>query len=732
MRPTLKTAVWLAMLVIIALLASCGGDDGGNVVAGDQDPSDDDDDDTVILDDDDATDDDATDDDSGDDDDDDSVIAEPSRSLIAGVPGGNGIDAVVHEGNVVLAATKGRELAVYVHTGAGEWQETFVTDDAARPALAIGADDRVHLVYQQVTDRTVHYATNVDDVWQFTLLEGTEGSGDSSDIVLTSGGVIHTVYYSPARAGIYHVLYDGHAWQASTVAASTAFGGDVSLAVDFGDHLHLSFYDSTDGTLKYGFFDGVQWTQTMVDDSGVVGADNELAIDDAGNVFISYRAYVDDSLKVARRIDGVWSNETVDARAGAGFDTTIAATGPNDILVVHTYSPSEFECRPLASTWDGSAWTTAPFADSAEFAGNNALVATDDGYGVAFFAEPLFGTGEFNFAENNGAGWSVEAIERFGGRDPSVAAGPSSTVDVTYYDAADGDLILAARGLDNWALAAVAADGDTGHRSDLAIDGDVLHVCFHREPGGGLYYGATVGDSWNVTKIAELGRDCGIAVDADGVVWVSSVDDTEPALNLANNAGGTWQSEFVANASMFGGDTDIALSPDGSIHLSYFYGDGTFDVFHVDNITGGWFFHPVAQVTDAGTETSLVVDSGGHPHLFYTAGYDWQPSSLIHSTRDNAMTWSHEEIDADAGMWNSAVIDVDDKLHVAYFHHTEGDLVYGTNADGDWRLTPIDTGGEVGVYSALAYSEERNGLFLAYTAEYALYYAQFPVGYSEW
>ena len=574
------------------------------------------------------------------------------------------------------------------------------------------------------------FAGDAGGQWETEVADAGAGTGLSFDMVVDSSLQPHIVYRH--EEALKYTTYDGTDWSREDIAVFGVFGMAVSLAVDADDTLHLAFYDGDSNTLKYAKREGETWsTPTIVDDSGAVGDYASIAVNDAGDVFISYQDVGNTSLKFASNEGGGWEYFNIDAESGTGYFTSIAVAPSGLIGIAYAECSGSDTCRPKMAVRDGGGWEVEAIGADIYDARHFSALAGDGALGTAYYAEIEAGYGELRFTTGDLGAWDEEVVTSDVGWDTAVAATASDVVAISYLDPARGRLKVATPAGDTWSVAIVDAQGGAGHRSDIAVDaGGALHMCYHREPSEALYYATNAGGGWTTELVASVGRDCAIALGPEGGVHILSVDESAASLNLADNADGAWQNNSVAVASTFGGDTDLLADEEGNLYLSFYYGEVTYDIIYADNTTGTFNFETIDQTTGWGSKTSLGLDSAGNIHLVYVAGNNFDPGVLKYARRSVGGQWSLEDIDTDAGLWATLVVDDFNNAHVAYYGWTDGDLNYATNADDEWQITAIDVAGDVGDFASMAYSDEHNSIHIAYYASSALYFVRFPVGFD--
>jgi len=232
-------------------------------------------------------------------------------------------------------------------TQAANWQKVVLDQAGAVgrwASLAIGADGRRHVSYQEESDNDLKYAT-----------------------CLTGCG----------QAG---------SWQKATIDKAGNVGYYTSIAVGPDERRHIAYYDATNTALKYATClanctSAANWQKLTVDGAGTVGLDTYLAVDGNAVLHLSYSAYSSTGqadLRYARcAVDCTnsanWQKVTVDATNDRGRYTSLAV-GTNGRVHVSYYDATAQDLRYAtcaASCLSPSSWTLSLLDGLAVLSPNN-------------------------------------------------------------------------------------------------------------------------------------------------------------------------------------------------------------------------------------------------------------------------------------------------------------------------------------------------------------------------
>jgi len=158
-----------------------------------------------------------------------------------------------------------------------------------------------------------------------------------------------------------------------------------------------------------------------------------------------------------------------------------------------------------------------------------------------------------------------------------------------------------------------------------------------------------------------------------------------------NGVGGKWHIETVDSKGFVGEYTSIVLDSGGYPHVSY--SDRTsWDLKYAYMDASGWHIETVDSEGSVGSNTSIAVDSGGHPHVSYMK-YGYKNSDLKYAYMD-ASGWHIETVDSEGwvGECTSIALDSGGYAHVSYFDWTNDALKYAYMDASGWHIETVDIG----------------------------------------
>jgi hypothetical protein len=294
-----------------------------------------------------------------------------------------------------------------------------------------------------------------------------------------------------------------------------------------------------------------------------------------------------------------------------------------------------------------------------------------------------------------------------------------------------------------WQEATVAADGNVGWHSSLAVDGTGRrHVVYFDATDFDLEYATCAGactDGANWTGVTvedadDIGRFASLAIDdADGL-HVTYYDGFGGDLKYATCAAtctepANWASVLVDETGIVGFYGSLIVGMGGRLHAAYH--DISNDEVKYATCGGecttaaNWTAAAVNPVVAASFTVSIAEDATGRLHITHarttSSGLDYVTCSAACTTGAN---WTPVTVDGTGGLHASLAVASDGAVHVAYKNDFDDNLVYVTCAgqcttSNDWNGVIVDEEGNVGSYTSLerdaagrlhlSYYDETNG-----------------------
>jgi hypothetical protein len=161
----------------------------------------------------------------------------------------------------------------------------------------------------------------------------------------------------------------------------------------------------------------------------------------------------------------------------------------------------------------------------------------------------------------------------------AVAADPTGSLHIAYYDSATHSLRHASNESGAWTTESIDGGGDVGLHVSLAVDpAGRLHASYYDATNGDLKYATNATGTWIARTLdapGDVGTGTAIAVDASGKVHISYTDGTQHTLKYATDGSGQWIvvpvdfGSYVGGVYSTSGYTSIAIDSLGGVHIVY-------------------------------------------------------------------------------------------------------------------------------------------------------------------
>ncbi len=290
--------------------------------------------------------------------------------------------------------------------------------------------------------------------------------------------------------------------------------------------------------------------------------------------------------------------------------------------------------------------------------------------------------------------------------DTTAPADPTTTATAAPTTAAPPPQVeVSATSAAGWTLTPIAP----GVKPVLSLDGSgapAMAFLFERV-GEGFVAFAAQADGWSVDTVKEgyFYGPIDLSFGPDGTPYIAyhdhQADDFDPALGdlaVATRDQDRWSTSPARHDGHDGWDSTIVVDGVGTLHaagvdpsqfgreegVEYYVNDG-----------GGW------QVTAIGSgpiayqyNVSLALDASGSPAISY---YNDRDQDLMFAVFDGA-SWAIEavETEGDVGKYSSLAFDGEGRAHISYFfdeREGSGTIRYAVRADGSWAIenvAPLD------------------------------------------
>jgi hypothetical protein len=248
--------------------------------------------------------------------------------------------------------------------------------------IAVGPDDRIWIVYRDVTNKTLRYAMRdtvynpgdyaepVKTVWKTDLLDVGAGAspdtGEWTSLAIGADGNPVVVYRDVGKRQLRVAHWGGTSFSATTVDVGqdyipedtagspvTANVGEFARLVFGPDGKeYIAYYDRAWGRLRLAVGDASGYALGDVDDEADVGQWPSMLFTSDGTLHLAYHDVTNQDLKHAWGHPGAFETEIVDSGDYRGADSEIFRFGDMlSILYFDGYDNDLLLARRTGETW---------------------------------------------------------------------------------------------------------------------------------------------------------------------------------------------------------------------------------------------------------------------------------------------------------------------------------------------------------------------------------------------
>lgn len=337
------------------------------------------------------------------------------------------------------------------------WTTDVVEPSGRYPAVAIGADDALHISYDE-QDGVYHSLQYRKKPYQSswgaaeTIDESQSAYIYRSGIAIGPDEQVHMSYQKEGLLGTYfRYAYKETAWLTKEAPVLTGiiishYGSSNSLALDSSNNPYMAIYKKVESDKAHIEFvertGGFIFEDTEVDQVGDENRGQSADIVVAGStLYIAYRDVTNDRLKLAYKgISGSsWSTVNLGAVSGIGSYCAIAKDNGNNIYVLF-YDSSEERLKVIKQP---SATVVAATIDSnIKSADHNDIYV--DSHNIIHVSYYDSGAGELKYASQEASkltqAWHVIGVASVEVGNTSIVADSFSKPHLFYYDRTENDV----------------------------------------------------------------------------------------------------------------------------------------------------------------------------------------------------------------------------------------------------------------------------------------------------
>lgn len=304
-------------------------------------------------------------------------------------------------------------------------------------------------------------------------------------------------------------------WYSTTLDSGGNVGEYASLVLmgpyhAYDAHAQILYYDRTNGDLKFTWRDvwnDWTWETVVVDSSGDVGQYAALCTGDSDTgVYAVYYDATNGDLKVARGQYGLWLDFwTPDSGGDVGRWTACAVEGSTLVGGLHAsyYDVTNGNLKYARYDTGTSTWTVTTLDSTGDVGQYTAMASTHygDRRAISYYDAT---NSALKYIEYGGGAWGPpQTLDSTGNVGPysSFRYFDTSAVEITYWDATNGDLKLAANYGSGWAITTLDSANNVG-----AYNAADLGNSYYDATNGNLRYRSPAGSFANVDTGGDVGQ----------------------------------------------------------------------------------------------------------------------------------------------------------------------------------------------------------------------------------
>lgn len=267
-------------------------------------------------------------------------------------------------------------------------------DRGAYTALAVAADGTHWVVYQDVQNEALRYATRGagDTEWTTGLADTQSEAGFYASLALDGSGSPIAAHYAQGDGELRVTRWNGTAFTGDVVDEGLAADADTGTAPqgDVGKYAsiavadsieYIAYYDAANGDLKLAWGTAGNHNIEVVDDAGDVGAWPDVMVV-GDTLYISYHDQTNGDLKLAVGAPGSFAVEVVDDGDHVGADSHLWQAG--DAVQIAYFDGFHNDMKQAYRS--GDAWQARTVTDSPGALGfhNEVVVTSGQTWGACY------------------------------------------------------------------------------------------------------------------------------------------------------------------------------------------------------------------------------------------------------------------------------------------------------------------------------------------------------------
>jgi hypothetical protein len=337
---------------------------------------------------------------------------------------------------------------------------TWTSGGSYAPAVAVNSNNHIHVVWQDDTpgnDETLYKrSTNGGTTWTTKRLTWTSEHSWWPAIAIGPNDHIQVVYqdYTPGNFEIYHKksTNGGATWTTKRITWTSSDSFIPYVAVDSNNHIHVVWQDWDPGNAeilyKKSTNGGATWTTKRLTWTSGTSTAPEIAVDSSQHFHVVWQDETpgNEEIYYKKSTDGgaTWSTKRLTQNSGYSRDPSIAIDSNDYIhLVWWDSTPGSFEAFYKKSTNGGATWTTKRLTWNSTALWWPDIAVDSNNHLHVIYWERVINNYELYHkrSTNGGTTWATKRLTWNSGNSwfSSVAISPNDHIHVVWRDDTPGN-----------------------------------------------------------------------------------------------------------------------------------------------------------------------------------------------------------------------------------------------------------------------------------------------------
>lgn len=210
--------------------------------------------------------------------------------------------------------------------------------------------------------------------------------------------------------------------------------------------------------------------------------------------------------------------------------------------------------------------------------------------------------------------------------------------------------------------------------------------------------------SWEFTEVDSNGSKPSIAINSDGTPSIAYLLEDMPGfVKYASLGSNGWEVSTVSTGYFYG-PLDIRIDVNDIPHITWHNHDTENEAYAVLS-DGEWRVQDIDDPGHDGWDNNVAIDLSGRPHTVSIDPSQFGSQSGVEYATLEGDTWNVEEIGSGPIPYEfgtGIALDELDRPHVVWYDDSNGELKYAIKDGSDWKISTIDSDGDVGRFPSIA------------------------------